>query len=510
MPNLAPHPAAGAAPVALGASTPNSPVIVLFRSDLRLADNPALAFAAEAGHPVLPVYIHDEATPGLRRLGGAAKWWLANSLDALAASLAAIGGRLDIVAGKAEHTVLTLAQAAGAAAVVWNRRYDAPEQAQDAAIKAALKAARIYAQSFNSHLLYEPWEVRGKSGGPIKVFTPFWRAARETGEPPVPQPAPKALTAADWPSSCPIKPTAAQDLGLRPTKPNWAGEMAVKWTPGERGARESLGRFLDSASKGYGENRNRPDYRSTSRLSPHLRFGEIGPRQIWHATRAAFESGQTQAKAYDIEKFLSEVGWREFSYHLLAQFPALAHRNFQARFDAFPWGGSDSMLMAWQKGVTGYPIVDAGMRELWRTGWMHNRVRMVAASFLIKHLLIDWRKGEEWFWDTLVDADPASNAASWQWVAGSGADAAPYFRIFAPILQGEKFDPKGDYVRTYVPEIAKLPTEYIHKPWQAPHPILAKAGIRLGEDYPHPIVIHEEARGRALAAFKRLSTETTV
>jgi deoxyribodipyrimidine photo-lyase len=261
----------------------------------------------------------------------------------------------------------------------------------------------------------------------------------------------------------------------------------------------------DGDALGYGENRNRPDKVSTSRLSPHLAFGEIGPRQIWHATRAAFESGQTPAKAYDIDKFLSEVGWREFSYHLLNQFPELPNRNFQRRFDAFPWRSDNAAFTAWTKGLTGYPIVDAGMRELWRTGWMHNRVRMVVASFLIKHLLTDWRKGEEWFWDTLLDADPANNAASWQWVAGSGADAAPYFRIFAPVLQGEKFDPNGDYVRKYVPELAKLPNAFIHKPWQAPHPELVRAGIELGRNYPHPIVAHEAARGRALAAFKSIS-----
>ena len=247
--------------------------------------------------------------------------------------------------------------------------------------------------------------------------------------------------------------------------------------------------------------------RSTSRLSPHLRFGEISPRQIWHAANFALKSDSTPASAGDIAKFLAEVGWREFSYHLLYQFPRLATENFQSKFDAFPWRTDPAGLKAWQTGRTGYPIVDAGMRELWRTGWMHNRVRMVAASFLIKHLLIDWRHGEDWFWDTLVDADHASNAASWQWVAGSGADAAPYYRIFAPVLQGEKFDPDGTYVRRYVPELAQLPTEFIHKPWEAPHPILAKAGITLGVHYPRPVIAHEEGRNRALAAVKSISAE---
>ncbi len=485
----------------------DAPAIVWFRTDLRLADNPALAFAVESGRPVLSIFVHDEATAGLRPQGGASKWWLATSLEALAAALAGVGGRLDVLAGPAETVLLDLVAASGAAVVVWNRRYEQGEQQQDAAIKAALKSHGVEAKSFNSHLLNEPWEVKSKTGGPMKVFTPYWRAARESGEPDAPAPAPKALKAAPFPAGGTVQPMAIADLGLKPTKPDWAKEMATTWTPGEAGARASLSRFLEDSAKGYGENRNRPDYVSTSRLSPHLRFGEIGPRQIWHATRLAFESGHTPAKAYDVEKFLAEVGWREFSYHLLHQFPDLATRNFQQRFDAFPWKGSDTLLRAWQRGQTGYPIVDAGMRELWRTGWMHNRVRMITASFLIKHLMIDWRQGEAWFWDTLVDADPASNAASWQWVAGSGADAAPYFRIFAPVLQGEKFDPNGDYVRTYVPELAKLAKTFIHKPWLAPHPELARAGIKLGKDYPNPIVVHEEARERALAAFKSISAE---
>jgi deoxyribodipyrimidine photo-lyase len=496
-----------AAPLAdwsFASATPDAPVIMWFRTDLRLADNPALAFASRSGRPVIAIYIHDPQPKGLRPTGGASRWWLAGSLEALDGALKAKGGRLSLVGGTPAEVLQAVVRATGAAAVVWNRRYGKAEQGEDAAIKAALKLAGVHAQSFNSHLLHEPWEVKGKSGGPIRVFTPFWRAARERGEPAAPEPAPSSLT---FGTCAGVQLTSIANLRLKPTKPDWAQEMAREWTPGEAGARQALGLFLDSSAKGYGENRNRPDYVSTSRLSPHLAFGEIGPRQIWHATKAAFESGHTPAKAYDIDKFLSEVGWREFSYHLLDLFPALASENFQPRFNAFPWRDDPVAYKAWTRGMTGYPIVDAGMRELWRTGWMHNRVRMVAASFLIKHLLIDWRKGEEWFWDTLLDADPANNAASWQWVAGSGADAAPYFRIFAPVLQGEKFDPNGDYVRKFVPELAKLPKEYIHKPWDAPHPILAKAGITLGRDYPHPIVIHEAARDRALAAFKSITAE---
>ncbi len=284
--------------------------------------------------------------------------------------------------------------------------------------------------------------------------------------------------------------------------------METCWTPGEAGAQDALAAFLDSKAKGYGERRNRPDIEGTSRLSPHLRFGEIGPRQVWSAARHGVESGQSVASESDIDKFLSEIGWREFSHHLLFQFPDLATKNFQSRFDAFPWRDDPAAFDAWKRGQTGFPIVDAGMRQLWRTGWMHNRVRMIVASFLVKHLLIDWRRGEEWFWDTLLDACPANNAASWQWVAGSGADAAPYFRVFAPVLQGEKFDPDGDYVRAFVPELARLPATYIHKPWESPHPIRARAGITLGETYPFPIIKHELGRERALAAFQSLSPES--
>ncbi|MGL4241265.1 MAG: cryptochrome/photolyase family protein, partial [Beijerinckiaceae bacterium] len=411
-----------------------APAVVWFRWDLRLADNPAITHAAATGRPVLAVYIHDDAADGVRPLGGASRWWLAGSLEALSRDLAAIGGTLHVFAGPAEKVLARVVHAAGAADVYWNRRYSAPEQRQDAAIKAALTEAGVKVQSFNAALLNEPWAVKSKAGTPLKVFTPYWRAARETGEPPAPLSAPTSLTTAALPTIDGLAPATIESLGLRPTRPDWAGEIRSAWTPGESGARAALAEFLDGPARGYGENRNRPDKRSTSRLSPHLRFGEIGPRQIWHAARTAQESGRTSARPYDIEKFLTEIGWREFSYHLLHQFPDLARSNFQMKFNDFPWRNDSARLAAWRKGRTGYPIVDAGMRELWRTGWMHNRVRMIVGSFLIKHLLVDWRQGEEWFWDTLVDADPASNAASWQWVAGSGADAAPYFRIFAPVL----------------------------------------------------------------------------
>ncbi len=482
------------------------PSIVWFRNDLRLADNPALSAAADG--PCLTLYIVDDSTPGLRRMGGASRWWLHHSLQSLSDNLRAKGGELLILQGEAEELILDLAAAVRARGVHWSRRYDEAERGQDERIKTRLKAAGIPAVSHNAHLLHEPWEVVGKSGGPLKVFSPYWRAAQAKGPPPSPLPAPDRLVAAPFPSGFGASSISLDALNLRPTKPNWAAEMETCWTPGEAGAQKALADFLDSKAKGYGERRNRPDIEATSRLSPHLRFGEIGPRQVWSAARHAVESGHGRASESDIDKFLSEIGWREFSHHLLFQFPKLATQNFQSRFDAFPWRDDPAAFEAWTKGRTGFPIVDAGMRQLWRTGWMHNRVRMIVASFLVKHLLIDWRRGEEWFWDTLVDACPANNAASWQWVAGSGADAAPYFRVFAPVLQGEKFDPNGDYVRAFVPELDRLPATYIHKPWEAPHPIRVRAGITLGETYPFPIIQHEAGRDRALAAFQSLSSES--
>ena len=484
-----------------------APAIVWFRDDLRLHDNPALTQAVASGQPLILLFIQDEASPGLRRHGGASRWWLHGSLLALSQSISERGSVLHLVSGKADDILFSLVQATEATAVYWNRRYGEAERTLDAAIKEKLIASGVTVTSFKANLLNEPWEITSKAGTPMKVFTPYWRNARERGDPAPPLPAPERLFPAPWPEAIAPQPVTLDSLDLLPTKPDWAGDIRDSWKPGEAGAKHNLQNFLASSLHGYGENRNRPDKRSTSRLSPHLRFGEISPRQIFHATRHAIATGAAKANDRDVEKFLAEVGWREFSYHLLYAFPQLASSNFQSRFDAFPWRDDPKALQAWQKGQTGYPIVDAGMRELWRTGWMHNRVRMVVGSFLVKHLLIDWRLGEHWFWDTLLDADPANNAASWQWIAGSGADAAPYYRIFAPILQGEKFDPNGDYVRRYVPELANLPNAFLHKPWEAPHPILDQAGIRLGVDYPHPVIAHSAARVRALAAFKSLAVK---
>jgi deoxyribodipyrimidine photo-lyase len=478
-----------------------APVIVWFRDDLRLADQPALTEASRLGQPVLCLYVL-ETDPEIRPLGGASRWWLHHSLSALRQDLAGIGARLDLVQGRSREVVPALAQASGASAVLWTRRYDPDQVAHDRDIKSALAGLGIEPQSFNGQLLHEPWTLQTKANGFFRVYSPFWRAALARPEPDAPLQAPRHISAANWPDTAPAR-RSLEALDLLPSKPDWAGGLRETWAPGEAGARERLAQFIDDGLKGYASRRDRPDVEGTSRLSPHLRFGEITPRQIIHAVRHA--AAAHPALGSDAEKFIAEIGWREFSYHLLFHAPRLREQNFQTRFDDFPWRASTKAeLDAWRRGRTGYPIVDAGMRELWTTGTMHNRVRMICASFLVKDLLVDWRVGEAWFWDTLCDADVANNPASWQWVAGSGADAAPYFRVFNPVLQGEKFDPDGTYVRKFVPELGKLPAKWIQRPWEAPATVLEAARLSLPRDYPLPIVDHAKARGRALAAFSAL------
>ena len=464
-----------------------SPSLVWFRYDLRVADNPALYAAAQSGGPLVCIYIIDEAAE--RAIGAASKWWLHHSLLSLGEDLAQCGATLHILRGDPQSHIPELVKTCGASSVHWNRRYDAYGIETDTQIKAALSGEGVDVQSYKGNLLREPWEVKTGSGQYYKVFTPYWKACLRMDPPAPALPAPK--NCADYDSA--IGGLDIADLDLLPTSPNWASGFDDMWSPGSDGAHEKLSRFLNTACNDYAEQRNIPSVYGTSRLSPHLAFGEISPRQIWHMTKAAGKDDYT---------YLSEIGWREFSYALLFYNPKLASENFKPAFDNFEWDEDDQALTAWQKGKTGYPFVDAGMRELWATGWQHNRVRMVTASFLIKHILQDWRAGERWFWDTLVDADPASNAASWQWVAGSGADASPYFRIFNPFTQGEKFDPDGDYVRRWVPELSKLPKKYIHRPWEAPPHILKQAGVTLGGNYPRPIVDHKPARERALSAYK--------
>lgn len=472
-----------------------SAAIVWFRNDLRIADNAALNAAADSGLPLVCLYILDPASQ-LRSMGAAQRWWLHLSLTALDQKLRGLGTRLILKTGDAAQVLDRLIADTGSTQLFWNRRYDPAAIAIDAPLKAALKQRDIDVRTFDGQLLHEPSQVRTGAGGPFKVYTPFWRALNALPEPRPPHAAPLKLLD----GSARLDSERLEEWRLLPTKPDWAGSMKAEWTPGEDGAQARLEAFLDGAIDGYGDGRNIPGHLSTSRLSPHLAMGEITPFQVWHAAVT-----RTDAPARDAEVFRKELVWREFAYHLLFHFPKLSSDNFNASFDAFPWGSArQDLLKAWQRGKTGYPIVDAGMRELWATGWMHNRVRMIVASFLIKHLMIDWREGERWFWDTLVDACPANNSASWQWVAGSGADAAPYYRIFNPVLQGEKFDADGAYVRKWVPELSAMPDKFLHQPWEAPLLVLKAADVRLGETYPRPIVDHDAARQRALSAFQSL------
>ncbi len=476
-----------------------APVVVWFRRDLRLGDNPALDEAVRSGRPILPLYILDE-TPGLRAPGGASRWWLGKSLQQLSASLHGLGSRLVLRRGAAAAVLTALVRETGAVKVVWNRLYEPGVTDRDAMLKAALKDDDVAVESFNGSLLSEPWTVRNKSGEPFKVFTPFWRAAQASLDLTELRPPPATLKAPlAWP------PTQRLEAwGLQPTKPDWSGGFAV-WSPGEAGAHARLTDFLAIGLARYAEGRDFPAAGAVSRLSPHLHFGEVSPRQIWAALDEAVDAKPALGRS--VEKFRAELGWREFSHSLLFHNPALERQNFKPAYDAFPWRDDPAGFAAWTRGQTGYPMVDAGMRELWATGFMHNRVRMLTASFLVKHLLLDWRLGEAWFWDTLLDADRANNAAGWQWVAGSGADAAPYFRIFSPMGQGEKFDTDGAYVRRWVPELSGLPDQAIHSPWTADPRVLRAAGVTLGANYPKPIINHDFARNRALQALKQTKTD---
>ena len=472
-------------------SNKEAPTIVWFRRDLRIADNPALVAAAERRRPVLPLFILDMRD----RPGKASDWWLHGSLSCLSDAFRKRGAELVLRKGRPEEIIPALARETGADAVFWNRCYEPHAVERDSRLKSSLSEAGVEAKSFAASLLAEPWEVKTKAGEPYKVFTPFWKALAAMapfGAPLVP---PRKLQGACGPVS-----DSLEDWKLRPSSPDWAVGFVERWTPGEKGAHEFLHRFLENCADTYGDRRDFPAEESTSRLSPSLHWGEISPRQIWAAVEA--HRGGNPAAGRSLDKYLSEIAWRDFAYHLIYHWPSIPQENWKEGFDRLPWADDDDAFRRWAAGKTGYPIVDAGMRELWQTGWMHNRVRMIAASFLVKDLLIHWRRGAEWFEDTLVDADLAVNRASWQWVAGSGADAAPYFRIFNPVLQGEKFDPEGDYIRRYVPELAELEAKYIHKPWEAPARILAEAGVMLGETYPYPIVDHGVARERALKAYE--------
>ena len=447
-----------------------SPSIVWFRDDLRLADNPALRAAVDRGEPIIALYVLDEESEGIRPLGGAARWWLHESLRSLGERVSERGGTLLLRRGPAGRVVREVVSESGAGAVFWNRRYGGAERAVDAELKEGLREDGLSVESFAASLLFEPWTVQTGGGTPYSVFTPFWRACQAMPTPRAPLPEPRTI-------SGPASPPKSDDLDdwmLLPTAPDWAGGLRETWEPGEPAARARLREFLTHDLTDYDRTRDEPSAGATSALSPRLRWGEISPYTVWH---------ETIASGREAGRFLSEIGWREFAAHVLFHHPDLATKNLRPEFDAFPWPRLNrAHLEAWQQGRTGIPLVDAGMRELWHTGAMHNRIRMVTASFLIKNLLIDWRLGEQWFWDTLVDADGASNPFNWQWVAGSGADAAPYFRVFNPELQAKKFDPHAEYIRRWAPE---------YRPDS-------------GELAPQPIVDLGETRKAALAAYEQM------
>ena len=483
---------------ALPLRMPSTPVIAWIRRDLRLADNPALFHAAQPSHTVLPVYIWAPQEEAPWAPGGAQRWWLHHSLTAFSDALEARHSRLIVRSGPSLQALRQLIRETGAGSVYWNEAYEPAERKRDLEITQALNAQGIQVHTFEAQLLHHPDHIRTGKGEPYKVFTPFWKNIRRhlTVPPPLDKPALGLACAPDeWPTSLPVK-----QLELLP-RHNWAQGIASAWTPGEAVAQERLLQFIHGAMAGYDAQRDYPGIAGTSRLSPHLHFGEISARTIWNTiSRYVHREDDT----IDAVPFLRQLIWREFSYHLIYHFPHSAAQNLRNTFDAFPWTPSSETLDRWQKGQTGYPIIDAGMRELWATGWMHNRVRMIVASFLTKHLLTHWMEGAKWFWDTLVDANLANNTMGWQWAAGSGADAQPFFRIFNPILQGKKFDPKGVYVRTWIPELEAIPNAKIHEPWTLSPSEQRKASVNLGSTYPHPIVIHEEARNRALAAYERI------
>lgn len=457
--------------------------IVWFRQDLRLSDNPALFYAAQQNKKIIPLYIYDTTVPAKYKIGAAQCWWLYHSLSSLNKQFK---NKLVLRKGDPLKILLAVIKKTKAETIYWNRCYEPFALKRDQKIQKILEKNGIIVKIFNSSLLFEPWEIKNNQGDYFKVFTPFWKKCLTQPEPARPLAKPKIPTL-----HLMVKSENLNQWQLLPTKPDWSTDLKNTWQPGEINAQKQLKKFTSKKLIHY-HFRDQPALDVTSLLSPYLHFGEISPRQIWHAVQIARQKNPALKK--NAKKFLSELGWREFSYHLLYYFPNLPEKPFRKNFAKFAWQKNFSHLKAWQQGKTGYPMVDAGMRQLWQTGWMHNRVRMIVASFLIKDLLIDWRAGAAWFWDTLVDADLANNSASWQWVSGSGADATPFFRIFNPILQGKKFDPQGNYVKKWIPELKNLSKKFIHQPWLAPDEI----------NYSAPIIQHEVARKKALALYKKL------
>jgi len=472
---------------------------MFFQADLRMRDNPALTAAAQRGNPLICLFVWNPDSSDYAKPGAASRWWLHHSLKTLADNLAQAGNTLILRIGHAPDVINNLVRQLGVHHLYWNRACEPTALEEEQQILQFLEREHAQATLFHGNTLADPSSVQTQARKPYSVFTPFWKRFHTNFMLERPVQAPRSLPP---PPSVTIPSDSLSSLELLPTF-DWAQGLKNHWSPGEDGARTLLNKFLHAPVRTYEIDRDRPDLSRTSHLSPHLHFGEISPRYIWHALdRAASRQTNTRAKA-GLMAFRRQLVWREFSRHLLFHFPHMAHQPLRAEFQEFPWRPHPGFLRAWQQGQTGYPLIDAGMRELWHTGWMHNRVRMVVASFLTKHLLLHWEEGAQWFWDTLVDADLANNTFGWQWAAGCGADAAPFFRIFNPITQGRKFDPDGVYVRRWVPELSQLPDSWIHAPWDAPPSVLQGADVELGTTYPYPIVNHAEARSRALDAYQQ-------
>ena len=477
------------------ASQSGKRAIIWFRKDLRLADNPALDAALQANKEIIPVFIWDEEEGGNWSPGAASRWWLHHSLESLSSSITKFGGTLILAQGKAAQVLPEIAQAHQADQVFYGRCYDPAGIATQEAVEEACDLQGINTESFNSSLLQEPWETKNGTGKPFQVFTPYWRKSRAIIYREPASYDPKKLSFVQQTSS----PQSLTDLTLLPDHP-WHNKMGAHWEVSESAAHQQIERTVEEVTRSYATRRNHPSVDGTSRLSPYLAWGQVSPRQICKAILQAENEGSHRGE----NKFLVEIGWREFSYHLLYHFPTIPDQPLRPKYANFPWLNDPDNLKRWQFGKTGYPMVDAGMRQLYETGWMHNRVRMVVASFLVKHLLLPWQDGARWFWDTLVDADLASNTQGWQWAAGCGADAAPYFRIFNPITQGTKFDTRGEYAKRWIPELGNLPAKHLFSPWTAPSSTLLDSGVELGNNYPDPCVDHPEARARALAALATL------